>query len=201
MRRNQVLINLAVVALFSALYFVLSKFSITITNNFKISFVSVIIIYASISFPIYVSMPIALVGEFLNQLFSEYGLTITTPLWMIPPLLRIFPIFIGYKLFRRKNIDLIASQEPLCYVFFFIICLIGNGLTTAGNSLVIYLDGLIMNYPTGLTMSVIGIRFAISFINGIIASLIVMPLYLATKNQVFKTYNYQVEKNGDQLIK
>ena len=136
MRRNHVLINLAVVALFSALYFVLSKFSITITNNLKISFVSVSIIYASISFPIYVSMPIALVGEFLNQLFSEYGLTITTPLWMIPPLLRIFPIFIGYKLFRRKNIDLIASQEPLCYVFFFLNSLypknIGNILNSGG---------------------------------------------------------------------
>lgn len=191
MRRNQVLISLTIVSVFSALYFVLSKFSIPITNNFKISFVGVVAFYSSISFPFPCAISIGIVGEFLNQLFSEYGLSPTTILWMIPPLFRIIPVFLGYYLFKKHNIDLILSKKPINYVYFFLICLLGNLLITSANSLVLYLDGIIMNYPSNLTLSIIGIRFLISILNGFISSLLVIPLYLATKNQVIKIFNQE----------
>ena len=195
MRRNRVIINLAVVALFSALYFVFSRFlSISISMQFKISFVGVIVIYASIAFPLYTSLSIGIVGEFLCQLFSEYGLSPTTILWMLPPLFRIIPIWLGYNLFRKKDIDLIESKKIVNYIFYFLICIFANLLLTGVNSLVLYLDGLIMNYPSGLTLSIILIRFLVSIANGTISSLLVIPLYLATKSQVIKIYS--TEKNN-----
>ena len=159
MRRNTYIIRFALIALFTALYFVLSKYSINISNLLRISFTGVVIIYAATCFGFSDAIIIVLLGEFLNQLFSEYGLSVTTPLWIIPPLLRVIPISVTRLIYKRNEKQILGEKKVINFLIYYGVSLLGSLLTTAGNTLVIYLDAKIMNYPDNLTLAIIGIRF------------------------------------------
>ena len=190
MRRNNYIIRFALIALFVSLYFVLSRFlSIDINNLFKLSFTGVIIIYVSAFFNFYDAFIIVLLGELLSQAFSQYGLTITTPLWLIPPLLRIIPIGITRLIYKKKGTMLLSEKTFVNFLFFYLASLLGALLTTAGNTLVIYLDAKIFNYPDNLTLAIIGMRFLTSILNWVICTSLVIPLFFATRKLIYQIYN------------
>lgn len=189
MRRNYKIIRLSTTAILIALYFLFSKFSININNLIKISFTGVVLIYAGTSLSFYDSLFIVFSGELLNQVFSEYGISITTPIWMIPPILRLLPISITRLIYKSREKNILDDKKVINFVIFYLVNLFGSLLNSGANSLAIYLDGLILNYPTNLTVSLIFIRFGISIINFIICTSLSIPLIISTKKIISSFYN------------
>lgn len=153
-------------ALNLALYIALSFVSIRLPGQ-EITFKGLPLILVSV-----VSGPIdgifvAIFGEFFAQLTSIYGLTPTTPLWILP---HVFRALIVGLMMRKKDIE--KDKE------IWVISVILSGIAvTVTNSVVIYLDGVIMNYPSILTTLTMLTRAAASITTSIIYA-IVIPLLI-----------------------
>ena len=108
--------------------------------SFHITFASLPVIVGGLLFGPVEGMLIAAIGEFFNQTLS-YGVTPTTVLWLIPPAVR--GLAVGYAaLTLRKGPRSLDERPVLCYV----ICMAAALLTTVVNTLVMYLDSVIMGY-------------------------------------------------------
>ena len=125
-----------------AIYIVLSTLTVRLTPNLQITFSGVAIIMAVVLYGLPDALLVALLGSFVAQLRSAYGLTITTPIWMIPPILRALVFGVVYELFLKKGIKL--EDKRVLFVTFVII----SGLvTTLANTGAIFLDAYIFEYP------------------------------------------------------
>lgn len=118
------------------------------------------------SFPIYIGAIlygsqggaiVGLCGEFINQLLT-YGISYTTPMWIIPPMIR------GY-LIGKLNID--------NRLYFYLGNIIISIFITFINTLVIFIDSILFGYYT--PAYVLG-AFGIRIIAGIVTSIIVSTL-------------------------
>lgn len=153
-------------ALNVALYFGLSFVSIRLPGQ-EITFKGLPLLLVSV-----VSGPIdgvfvAIFGEFLAQLTSVYGLTPTTPLWILP---HVFRALIVGLIMLKKDVE----KDRKLWIFSVVLSGI---VVTATNSLVIYLDALIMNYPAVLTLITVITRGAASIATSILYA-IVIPLLI-----------------------
>ena len=193
MRRNQYVIRLAISSLFVALYFVLSYFATIKIGNIRLSFTGIIVIYASLLLYFKDTVFILVTGEFLLQLSSEYGLTPTTILWMLPPVLKGIIISTAIIILKKHNFTLIGPK-PKNYIVYFIICIFANLVTTAGNTGVIYLDAYIFNYPASYARFETLYRFITSFVSSLICASLTIPLYLRTKNFTNSIYKPKIDK-------
>ena len=118
---------------------------------------------------------IGAIGETLNQIFfSGYGITPTTPLWVLPVALRGLLIGLVAYLYRRKGDELIR-HKVVYFVTIMGTALIISGLDTG----LLYLDGLIMGYPVQYTLAQTAIRFGTSQLTAVLVALLVIPLYRA----------------------
>ena len=153
-------------ALNLALYIGLSFVSIRLPAQ-EITFKGLPLVFVSV-----VSGPIdgvfvAIFGEFIAQLTSPYGLTPTTALWILP---HVFRALIVGLMMRKK--DVFENKA------WWILTVILSGIAvTVSNSLVIWLDGIIMNYPATLTFISIITRAAASVATSIIYILLI-PLLI-----------------------
>lgn len=161
-------------ALNIALYFGLSFISIRLPGQ-EITFKGLPLIFVSaVSGPLD-GIFLAISGEFLAQLTSPYGLTPTTALWILPHVFR--ALIVGFMM-RKKDIE----KNKACWVLSVIL----SGIAvTVTNSIVIYLDGIIMHYPSILTFITIITRAAASISTSIIY-IIVVPLLIAPLKKLGK---------------
>lgn len=125
------------VAMLTALYVVLSILTPIRVTNFKFTFEAFPILIAGFLYGPKIGLLVGTLGSFLYQiLFSSYGLTLTTALWILPH--SISGLFVGYaskKLdykLNRKNIIIISSISAL--------------LVTSLNTLALFLDSKIYGY-------------------------------------------------------
>ena len=118
---------------------------------------------------------IALLGEFVNQiLFSGYGLTPTTPLWIAPVVIRAAILSLIAWLYRRKG-DALPNHKVIYFLAIMGTALIISGIDTG----ILYLDGIIMGYPVSYTVAQTFLRFGASQITAVLVGLLVLPLYKA----------------------
>ena len=106
--------------------------------SFHITFASLPVIVGGLLFGPVEGMLIAAIGEFFNQTLS-YGVTPTTVLWLIPPAVQ----GAGGELRRTDSEEgprSLDERPVLCYV----ICMAAALCTTVVNTLVMYLDSVIM---------------------------------------------------------
>lgn len=94
-----------------------------------------------------------IVVGFVTQLVSQYGLTITTPLWMLAPLF--WGLVSGiFSLIFKKQYNSILRIACVC---------ISTSLAVLGiNTLALYLDGLIMGYNTAFIIAQLAMRIGVS---------------------------------------
>lgn len=118
---------------------------------------------------------IGAIGETLNQIFfSGYGITPTTPLWVLPVALRGLLIGLVAYLYRRKD------DELICHKVVYFVTIMGTALIISGlDTGLLYLDGLIMGYPVQYTLAQTAIRFGTSQLTAVVVALLVIPLYRA----------------------
>ena len=164
-------------AMLLAMYIVLSTVTIKITPNLQITFTALTIIMACVLYGFTDSILIAVLGSFVAQLRSIYGLTVTTPIWMIPPVLRAVTFGLIYEIYLKKNIHL--EDKKLLFIVY---AIVAGLVTTIANTGAIFLDAKIIGYPVSLAIIESIFRFVSSIATSIVCALVTLPVIYALKN-------------------
>ena len=173
-----------------AIYIVLSVITVKITPNLQITFTGIAIIMAIVLYGWTDGILIALLGSFISQLRSAYGLTITTPIWMIPPILRAVVFGLFYHIYLKKGI-LLQDKK----ILFFIYATIAGLVTTIANTGAIYLDAYIFQYPVALALVESIFRFISSIASSLIIAGLSLPIIYALKSAGLLHERISVNKN------
>ena len=168
--------QLAIDGILAALAVVLGFVSIRIGNVMKISLEDLPVIFAALMFGPADGAAVAAVGIFLYQLFS-FGITVTTPLWVLP--LVVVGLIIG-ALARKARYN--NSKKEILIMF-----LVAELMIWAMNTGAIYADSKIYGYyyPTIIT-GMLAIRCVTAVIKGLVLGLI-SPSILKMLSRI--TYN------------
>ncbi len=176
---NQNVKKLCIAAVFAAMYVVLDIVAFEINSVFggmmKLSFSGLPVILGAVLLGPIWGASVGLVGAFVGQLFSEYGLTATTPLWIMPAILLGLTVGLLYRAFgcSDKRYILIIST------------VVGALVRTAANTAVMYVDSRVYGYPIVL--------FGVGLVNRIVSSvgitvaitLILPPIVRAMRKVIF----------------
>lgn len=135
--------TLVIDAIMIALYVVLNTLAEIPLGNIKITLGPLPVILVAFYFGIGHASVVAGIGEFISQLLG-FGLTWTTPLWIIPTVARAVIICILLSpLMRVKKYENITKVK---YYEYLIILLVSGLITTVLNTGVIALDAIIFGY-------------------------------------------------------
>lgn len=173
-----------------AIYIVLSVITVKITPNLQITFTGIAIIMAIVLYGWTDGILIALLGSFISQLRSAYGLTITTPIWMIPPILRAVVFGLFYHIYLKKGI-LLQDKK----ILFFVYATIAGLVTTIANTGAIYLDAYIFQYPVALALVESIFRFISSIASSLVIAGLSLPIFYALKSAGLLHERISVNKN------
>lgn len=124
-------------ALLIAIYFVLGTWATLKLANLKITFEALPILIGALLFGPVDGLLIGLLGSFLSQLAGGYGLTVTTPLWILPHALS--GLVVGLYGARRRDRELRFGELLL-------ITALSALLVTGLNTLALYVDAKIFGY-------------------------------------------------------
>ena len=115
---------------------------------------------------------VAMFGELLNQIISPYGITATTLLWVIPPMIQ--AAIIGVVALRAQAAGKRMENRPvMCYT----VSILAAIVTTAANTAVIWLDSVIYGYYTfALVFGSAMIRFVTGVVAAVLVATVAMPL-------------------------
>lgn len=139
-QRNTTL-RLCVTAIFAALYFVLTSWLTIRLGNLRISIASLPILVLALMFGPVESCGAAILGEFIYQVLN-YGVTLTTPLWLLPPVIRALIVSFGYR-WMKKKVGEPWETKPIWFGFLLIFAAI---MTTLANTGITWLDSVIYHY-------------------------------------------------------
>lgn len=160
------------VALLAAMYYVLNLLEIRTPFNLHITLDALPVVVSALLFGPVDAGLVAFFGELLNQLLSPYGITATTLLWVVPPVL--FGLIVGLTGRRME-------ERPLrCYV----VCIAAALVRTAANTLVIWLDSVIYGYYTfALVFGAALVRFATGILAVVLVATVTIPLVRLLRRQ------------------
>ena len=164
-------------AMLLAIYIVLSTLTIKLTPNLQITFSGLAIIMAIVLYGYSDGIIIAFLGSFVSQLRSAYGLTVTTPIWMIPPILRAVVFGLFYQIYLSRGIKLQDKK-----IMFFVAVMVAGLATTLANTGAIYLDALIFEYPVSLALIESIFRFVSSIASSVAIGAVTLPIIYALTN-------------------
>lgn len=122
-------------AMFIALYVVFEQLSVEMAIV-EISLTSLPILLCARLYGLRDALAVALIGSFVEQLTSPYGLSVTTPLWMAPVILMAACAAILFWLLGRRG-----GRLRLLFVI-----ILSELVFTVLNTAALYLDGYIMDY-------------------------------------------------------
>ena len=167
------------VALLAAMYFLLNMLEIRTPGNLHVTFDRLPVVVSALAFGPMEAVLVAMFGELLNQIISPYGITATTLLWVLPPMLQAG--IIGFAALRMQASGRRMESRPMaCYA----VCIVAAVITTAANTAVIWLDSVIYGY---YTFAIVFGSAVIRFITGIVAAVLVataaMPLTALLRRQ------------------
>lgn len=134
--------GLVIDALMIAMFVVLSKFFSISLGNVKITLAALPIAFTALYLGMTHVIVVAAIGEFISQMIG-YGLTYTTPLWIIPVVVRgiLICLFASFIIKRRGG-----DVRNIKYYEYFIILIISGAVVTVLNTAVIALDAVIFGY-------------------------------------------------------
>ena len=159
------------VGILAALYVPLAIYVAVQVGNVRISFGSLPVVVAALLFGPLEAVLTAMVGEFFKQLLT-YGFTYTTFLYLIPPALRGAVIGAAAIAAARRGRRL-EERRIRCYG----VCILAAMATTTGNTLVNWLDSVLLGYYTpALIFGDAVYRFAVGMLNAVVIAAIAIPL-------------------------
>lgn len=152
--------RLTTLAMLIALYVVLSILTPIKLQNFKFTFEALPILVGALLFGPLDGFIIGTVGSFIYQLlFSGYGLTVTTPLWILPHAAS--GLLVGWY---AKKINFKYSLQSVA-----VIAIMSALLVTALNTLALYLDSKIFGY---YSKALVFASLPVKILTGIILSVL-----------------------------
>ena len=161
-----------------AVYFFLAKLTIPI-GTLHITLASLPIVVLSMVFGPWEGAVVAVVGEFLIQALGRYGLMITTPLWCIPPMFRALVVGFGCRWLRRKYGLREAYENKIGY---FLVLMQAAITTTLGNTAVLWLDSVIMNYYSfAYVFGSFILRLVTGVLTAVVTGVIAIPVVRALR--------------------
>lgn len=159
--------KLVVSASMAALAIIIDYFSVR-TNITKFTVYGLPLLITGILFGPWIGALAGAVVGFITQIIF-YGITVTTPIWMVAPIMWGFMSGLLAKILIKNNELTIPSLVTIVVV---------TSLTaTACNSVAIYLDGVIFEYPTSVTFATIGVRVLIALGLDVVYCFIIYPIY------------------------
>ena len=166
-------------ALLAAMYLPLSLYAAVQVGNVRISFGSLPVVAAALLFGPVDAVIVAMVGEFFKQLLT-YGVTYTTVLYLIPPALRGLVVGLGALALLSLRGQRLEERRVLCYA----VCIVAAVCTTLGNTLVNWLDSVLMGYYfPGLILGDFVWRLIVGMINAVVMSSLAIPLVKALRQR------------------
>lgn len=159
-------------ALLAAIYFTLTYFVIKPAGeSLKITFASLALVVTALLFGPADACIVAFIGEFLYQTIL-YGVTATTPIWLLPPVLHAFLLGLFAKLLSKNDRPLYARTIP-CYL----VCVGAAILNSFVNAAALYADSHIYGYYTPeLVFGMMLVRILIAIATALLVTLVARPL-------------------------
>ena len=179
-KSNSLVQIMVVVAIMAAMYFLLSLFSIK-AGNIRITLTSVVtVVMAYLCGPCMAAVSV-FIGEFLSQLLN-YGIGITTILWLIPPVLRAILVGNLYWLFRKVTKN---GVQEINFVRFLVVNSLSSIVVTIANTGIMALDALILGYYTkAYVFAAFFVRLGIGIITSVIVSFIAFPIIMRIRGYI-----------------
>lgn len=171
--------NIAVIAILSGLFVLLSFFSIRLPNM-SITFQNIVIYLAGMIFSPFVSALTAGIGSFLSQILL-YGLMPTTIIWIMP---HIIVGFVFSSIYKYVEFVFVKNLDKK----FFALLFLSNLLLTILNTIALFIDAKINGYYTFAT--VFG-----SFIFRIIACILTTFVYYLILPIIYNKINIFIANN------
>ena len=168
MRKNKKVYTICIASMMAALSIILDVLSVR-TDATKFTIYSFPLLLSGFLFGPWIGLLSGLTSGLISQIIL-YGFSITTPLWVIAPILWGFLSGILFHKVQKKRETLLSISLTI---------LITSLCVTLFNTLAIYLDGLIFHYPTPYVITQLGLRFLTSL--GLSAAYIAL-VYLILPN-------------------
>lgn len=172
---NFTILRICLDGMMTALYIGLSFLKIRI-GNVQISFAAIPLCFTTLTSGLPDGLVVALLGSFVEQLTSAYGLSPTTPLWMAPHLLRVLILWLFDFVSRKKGKPL--YDRP---VWYFVGMIVSAIFLTASNTLALWLDSLIIGYAVEIVLVETIIRFATGMATAVVTAIVLLPVIKALK--------------------
>lgn len=157
--------KLAINAMLSAMCVVLSYISLDL-GNIKLTLEGLPILAAALLLGGWSGGAVGLIGILISQLL-RYGLTVTTPLWILPHV--VCGLTVGF--YAQKKGFALSTDRAIRIV------MVGELLVTALNSLALYVDSRVFGYytPTIIT-GMLALRTALAVVRAILYGTLLPPL-------------------------
>ncbi|MCR5490933.1 MAG: ECF transporter S component [Bacilli bacterium] len=169
----------------AAIYVVLSTLGIHFGNVLTVTFASLPTTLAALIFGPTDAFLIGLLGEFLAQ-YMKYGITLTTPIWILPPAIRGLLIGLVALLFKKKGKDMMDNKFGALGI------LMGVAIVTSlVNTLAMFVDATVYQYSFVFAAWSTLTRFGTSLLTAVLVWLVCIPLYGAIKKILPKQFKEQ----------
>lgn len=164
------------IALLAAMYYVLNLLEIRTPGNLHVTLDALpLMVSALLLGPVDAAL-VAFFGELLNQVIGPYGITATTLLWVLPPV--IYALIIGVVAKGQKKP--METRVVFCYV----VCILAAVVRSAGNTLVIWADSVIYGYYSfAIVFGAAAIRFVTGIVAAVLVATVAMPLVRILRKQ------------------
>ena len=169
--------RLVIDAMLVAMYFVLGTYCGVNLGGIRIALDALPIVLGAALFGPWDALIIGLVGNFLFQLAGPYGLSVTTPLWMLPDGIR--GLICGFLLYNRWP----KLSKSRFFVETSIVFLLVAGLTTV----VMYVDCLVFKYSFAAYSPYIVWRCIAAVVVALITTIVIPPLLKAVNKSNSKS--------------
>ena len=165
------------IALLAAMYYVLNLLEIRTPGNLHVTLDALpLMVGALLLGPVDAAL-VAFFGELLNQVIGPYGITATTLLWTLPPV--IYALIIAGAA-KRQGREPMERRVVFCYT----ICVVAAVVRSAGNTLVIWADSVIYGYYSfALVFGAAAIRFVTGIVAAVLVATVTMPLVRVLRKQ------------------
>lgn len=186
LRKEGQVFKITLLGMCLALFIVLNYASFVILPPaIKFSLKALPVVFISVVFGPWYGALLGGVGEFICQTISEYGLTPTTPLWILPWV--VDGIIVGL-LFKHKDVK---KHKVLWAITVIVSCI----AVTSLNTLALWIDSVVVGYSPNLTAVTIPLKFVNSVITSILIGLLI-PVFFEPliKQGKFET---KEEKSSD----
>ena len=158
-------------AILTAVYVLLSMTLVIRTGNWKLTFVALPVVAASLLLGLRGGCAVALLGEFLSQLLT-YGLMHTTIIWIWPPVGWALAVGAAAGLEKRRG-GRLEDRTVRCYAA----CIVGALITGCMNTLALWLDSLINHYYAfAVGFGSVALRLPKDIVTALIVAAIAIPL-------------------------